>query len=54
MRIKSFFRVKGNTVVTHGRNVNSLFGSPTWEGHMYAVRLDFSPATGSPQSRRDE
>jgi len=32
---------KGKNVVIHGRNVNSLFGSPNWEGHVYAIRLNF-------------
>ena len=36
-----FSRHKGKNVVIHGRNVNSLFGSPNWEGHVYAIRLNF-------------
>ena len=39
--IVTFSRYKGKNVVIHGRNVNSLFGSPNWEGHVYAVRLNF-------------
>ena len=34
-----------NAIVTFschkGRNVNSLFGSPNWEGYVYAIRLNF-------------
>ena len=39
--IEIFSRHKGKNVVIHGRNVNSLFGSPNWEGHVYAIRLNF-------------
>ena len=34
-----------NAIVTFsrdkGKTVNSLFGSPNWEGHVYAIRLNF-------------
>ena len=40
--IPTFSRHKGEkNVVIHGRNVNSLFGSPNWEGHVYTIRLNF-------------
>ena len=35
-------RYEGAEVVTHGRNVNSIFGSASWPGHMYAIRLCFN------------
>jgi len=34
-------RYKGKEVLMHGRNVKSIFGSPDWEGYVYAVRLSF-------------
>ena len=39
--IVTFSRRKRKNVVIHGRNVNSLFGSPNWEGRVYAIRLNF-------------
>ena len=39
--IVTFSRHKEKNVVIHGRNVDSLFGSPDWEGHVYAIRLNF-------------
>ena len=39
--IVSFSRHIGKNVLIHGRNVNSLFGSPNWEGHVYAIKLYF-------------
>ena len=32
--IIDYKRYKGKEVVVHGRNVNSIFGSPSWEGHV--------------------
>jgi len=34
-------RYKGKQALMHGRNVNSIFGSPSWNGHVYAIRLSF-------------
>ena len=37
--IVTFSRHKGKNI--HGRNVNSIFGSPNWEGRVYTIRLTF-------------
>lgn len=36
--ILEYRRYKGKEVILHGRNVNSMFGSSNWEGHVYAIR----------------
>ena len=40
-KIVDWKRFKGKDVLIHGRNTNSVLGSPDWEGHVYAVCLDF-------------
>jgi hypothetical protein len=40
--IKDILKVKGNKILIHGLNKNSLLGSPDFGGYMLAIKLDCS------------
>jgi hypothetical protein len=43
--IEDIFKVKGNKVLVHGINTNSLLGSPDFAGFILAIKLDCSKSS---------
>ena len=43
--ITDILRVKGSKVLLHGRNINSIFGSGSFQGEILAINFDFTGST---------